>query len=106
MFDRPSVTNINSGDGNQLNAERDIVINEVPEPKGSAIQNLLMNILNIEKREDASLSNEDYQTYSIEKKISYNEISIYDKYYDEFKDGYTVVETRLRDLEMNGFSRC
>ena len=47
MFDRPSVTNINSGDGNQLNAERDIVINEVPEPKGSAIQNLLMNILNI-----------------------------------------------------------
>lgn len=104
MFDRPSVTNINSGDGNQLNAERDIVINEVPEPKGSAIQNLLMNILNIEKREDASLSNEDYQTYSIEKKIFYNEISIYDKYYDEFKDGYTVVETRLRDLEMNGFA--
>lgn len=104
MFDRPSTVNSNLADGIQFNAENDIHINAVPEPKGSAIQNLLMNILNIEKREDASLSNEDYQTYSIENKISYNQISIYDKYYDEFKDGYTVVETRLRDLEMNGFA--
>lgn len=104
MFNRPSVNNINSGDGNQFNAERDIVIYEVPEPKESAIQNLLMNIVHIEKREDASLGNEDYQTYTIEGKIAHNKISIYNRYYDEFKDGYMVVETRLKELEMNGFA--
>ena len=99
------IVNENSGSGNQFNAKGSInvTLTEPIEPKGSAIQNLLINILNIEKVEQAQLTNDNYQTYTIQEKIAFNKITIYGKYLDVYKDGYSIVESRIRDLEVNGF---
>ena len=63
--------NQNIGDGLQVNAGRDAEVHyhEPPKPKSSAIQELLFNIIDIEKKESASLKDDDYRTYSIEDKI-------------------------------------
>lgn len=95
--------NQNIGDGLQVNAGRDAEVHyhEPPKPKSSAIQELLFNIIDIEKKESASLKDDDYRTYSIEDKIKFNSIKIYKKFLDKYKDGYEIVETRLQDLELN-----
>ena len=70
--------NQNIGDGLQVNAGRDAEVHyhEPPKPKSSAIQELLFNIIDIEKKESASLKDDDYRTYSIEDKIKFNSIKI------------------------------
>ncbi len=104
IFNKLPTVNTNSSNGTQYNAGKDIYLKEVPIPKASAIQRLLLNIVNIQKKEEDSLNDEDYRAYSIEKKISFNEIDIYEKFLDDFRDGYAIIETRIQDLEVNGFA--
>lgn len=95
--------NTNSSAGKQYNAET-INIEErlAPVPRGSAIQTLLTNIVDIEKAEKAELNTEDYKHYTIKGKIAFNEITLYNKFYDRYYDGYHIVEARLKVLELYG----
>lgn len=95
--------NTNSSTGKQYNAGS-ITIEEhmVPVPKESAIQMLLINIVDIEREEEAKLDEEDYGHYTIKGKISFNDITLYNRFYDRYYDGYQIVESRLKAFELNG----
>ena len=95
--------NTNSSTGKQYNAETiNIEERSAPIPKGSAIQTLLTNIVDIENEEKAELNAEDYKHYTIKGKIEFNNITLYNKFYDRYYDGYHIVESRLRALELYG----
>ena len=103
MFSPANSDNQNIGDGLQVNAGRDakVIYQKPPKPKSSAIQTLLFNIIDLEKKEIATLKEDDYRIYNVEKKIEFNKITIYAKYLDRYWDGYDKVEKRLEDLEVN-----
>lgn len=92
--------NKNTGDGNQWNVAN--YHKGYAESKESAIQNVLLGILNIEENEYSPLVEDDYDPFSIENKIKFNNINIYNKFFDKYQDNYYIVESRLNSLESNG----
>ena len=99
--------NQNIGDGLQVNAGRDAEVHyhEPPKPKSSAIQELLFNIIDIEKKESASLKDDDYRTYSIEDKIKFGETDNFDGYRDEMLEllnDYYAYDLVLENLPNGG----
>lgn len=93
-------SNKNMGDGDQYNIGN--YYQNYAESKDSAIQNLLLGILNIEENEYSPLVEDDYDPFSIENKINFNNINIYNKFFDKYQDNYSIVESRLNSLELNG----
>lgn len=92
--------NKNMGNGDQYNIGS--YHKGYAESKDSAIQNVLLGILNIEKNEYSPLVEEDYDSFSIESKITFNNINIYNNFLDKYRDNYYIVENRLIFLESNG----
>jgi len=92
--------NKNMGDGDQYNIAN--YHKGYAESKGSAIQNVLLGIVDIEEKEYMPLVEDNYTPFSIEEKIIFNKIYLYDEFIDKYRDNYSIVESRLNSLELNG----